>query len=173
VRPADAPETAAAWLYALQRKEGPTALILTRQGLPVLDRDVRGGTAELGRGGYVVRPEPAARALLLATGSEVHLALAAADLLAAEGIPVQVAALPCWEAFAAQPRAYREAVLPPGITARVAVEAGVPQGWHRWVGARGEVVGLDRFGASAPAGEAFRRLGFTPEAVAARVRELL
>jgi transketolase len=166
VRPADANETREGWLAALERS-GPTVLALSRQGLPVLERPA-GSDAR--RGAYVLREARggAPRVLLLASGSEVAPALAAADLLEADGgPPTRVVSMPSWELFAGQPEEYRRAVLPPAVRARVAVEAARPLGWERWVGEAGEVVALDRFGASAPADVAFRELGFTPEAVAA------
>jgi len=172
-RPADAAETAAAWTAALTRQDGPTALILSRQTLPPQPRNAA-TTADMARGGYVLADcagEPTA--LLLATGSEVALAVDAARLLANQGVPVRVVSLPCLEAFAAQPQSYRDAVLPPHVTARVAVEAGVTAGWWRLVGSRGAVVGLDRFGESAPGKVLFAHFGFTPEVVAQAVRQVL
>jgi transketolase len=173
VRPADANETAAAWRVAVERRDGPTALVLSRQNLPVL-----AGTAELAgegvaAGAYVLADGGSAPAVvLIATGSEVALAAAARDQLAARGIAARVVSMPSWELFAAQPAASREAVLPPGVP-RLAIEAGVSMGWCRWVGERGEVLGLDRFGASAPGKVVAARLGFTVEAVVERVLALL
>ncbi|MBI4576761.1 MAG: transketolase [Planctomycetes bacterium] len=170
VRPADATEAAEAWRYAMRRTEGPTALVLTRQAVPVLDRARLAPAAGLARGAYVLSEPPAGppAALLVATGSEVHLALEAQALLAGQGVGARVVSMPCWEAFQAQPRAYREAVLPPRVTARVAVEAASPFGWERWVGDRGAVVGVEGFGASAPGGTLLREYGLT----AARVAEV-
>ncbi len=170
VRPADANETVEAWRHALSRTDGPTALVLTRQKVPVvMDRAAAAG---LHRGGHVLRrgggrPE----AVLIATGSEVSLALSAASEFEARGVGIRVVSLPCWELFEAGPSAYRDEVLPPGIP-RVAVEAGVSLGWERWVGA-GPVVGVDRFGASAPGAEVARRLGLTRERVVAAVESVL
>jgi transketolase len=161
LRPADANETAAAWRIALERTTGPTALVLTRQGLPVLEP---GGAVD--RGGYVVAD--GADATVVATGSEVHVALAARELLAPEGISARVVSLPSWELFGAQDQEYREKVLPVGAP-RVAVEAASPLGWARWVG-DGPVVAVDRFGASAPGGVVMEALGITPDAVANAVR---
>ena len=166
VRPADANETATAWRIALERKDGPTALLLTRQGLPVLD-----GASEEGalKGGYVIRREAndgSPSAVLLATGSEVSLALDAAELL---GPDVRVVSLPCFELFEAQTLSYRQGIIPPGTT-RIAIEAGVSNGWERYVGEDGLVIGIDRFGVSAPAGRIADELGFRPEAVASAVR---
>ncbi len=172
IRPADGPETAWAWRVALERTEGPTALVLTRQDLPALDRGRLAPASGLARGAYVLAElgpggeDRPADLLLLATGSEVHLALEAADLLVARDLRVRVVSMPSWELFQAQPAAYRDAVLPPAVRARVAVEAGATHGWERWVGDRGAVVGLDRFGASAPGPVVMRELGFTPERVA-------
>jgi len=163
LRPADANETAAAWRVAIARTDGPTALVLSRQGLPILD-----GPNEVARGGYVLADGD--DCVLIGTGSEVHVALAARDLLAEEGVGARVVSLPSFELFAAQPDGYRDAVLPPDLTARVAVEAASPFGWHRWVGISGGIVAIDRFGASAPGAEALEALGITPEAVAAAAR---
>ncbi|MEW5773594.1 MAG: transketolase [Thermodesulfobacteriota bacterium] len=172
-RPADAAETATAWTAAITRQDGPTALVLSRQTLPPQPRDAD-ATEGMARGGYVLAHcagEP--QAILLATGSEVALAMDAAKLLADKGIRVRVVSLPCLDVFAAQPAAYRNAVLPPAVTARVAVEAGSTAGWWRFVGSGGRVVGLDRFGESAPSKALFAHFGFTPEAVAQAVEETL
>jgi transketolase len=174
VRPADANETAAAWALALERSSGPTALALTRQKLPTLAATAERAREGVRRGGYVLRPASneaggAAPALILvATGSEVSLAVAAAEELEAGGIATRVVSLPCWEAFDAQAAAYRESVLPAAVTARVTVELGVSFGWERWAGDGGAIVALDRFGASAPAGTLLERFGFT----AARLAEV-
>ena len=168
VRPADANETAAAWRYAFERTTGPTALVLSRQDLPVV---TAAGAPGAERGGYVLAD--GADAIVLATGSEVSLALEARARLAAEGVRVRVVSMPCWELFAAQDAAYRESVLPAAITARVAVEAGSTFGWREHVGARGAVVGLDRFGASAPGEVLMEKLGITTEAVIAAVRRVI
>ena len=165
VRPADAGETAEAWEVALSRTAGPTALVLTRQGVPVLDR--RGREGRVHRGGYVLSEGDAG--VLVATGSEVSLALRAADLLAAEGRSWRVVSLPCWEAFFAQDVAYRRSVLGEGLPI-ASLEAGSTFGWERVVGAGGLSIGLDHFGASAPAGRLAAEWGFTPEAVAERLR---
>ncbi len=174
IRPADANETAYAWRIAIERRAHPTALALTRQNVPTLDRSRLASAAGVRQGAYVLNPgvaEP--HVLLLASGSEIHLAVAAVTLLAARGIRARVVSMPCWELFEEQPAAYRDAVLPPGIGARVAVEAGVGLGWHRWVGPRGDLVTLDRFGASAPAGRLMQDFGFTPEHVADSAARLL
>ena len=167
VRPADANETVEAWRHALGRTEGPTALVLTRQKVPTLTTPER--AAGLQCGGYVLRnPESALGAVVIATGSEVSLAVAAAERLDSEGLGVRVVSLPCWELFEAQSPAYRESVLPAGVP-RVAVEAGATLGWERYVGS-GPVVGVDRFGASAPGAEVAARLGLTEDAVCAPPR---
>ena len=166
VRPADANETVEAWRHALGRTDGPTALVLTRQKVPVLTTPERARGLQCG--GYVLRnPESPLRAVVIATGSEVSLAVAAAERLDSEGLGVRVVSLPCWELFEAQTSAYRERVLPAGIP-RVAVEAGATLGWERYVGS-GPVVGVDRFGASAPGAEVAVRLGLTEDAVRAAV----
>jgi transketolase len=171
IRPADANETAAAWKTALERKEGPTALILTRQGLPVVSPT----PSEVERGAYVLAPSGAEGGIpdivLVATGSEVHLALAARERLAEEGILAWVVSMPSWELFDAQPEAYQTAVLPPGVPC-MAIEAGVTTAWARYVGARGRAIGLDRFGASAPYKVLFEELGFTVENVVKQARAL-
>lgn len=175
IRPADATETVEAWKAALRRADGPTALILTRQDLPVLDRARYAPADGLHRGGYVLwesGPE-VPDLILIATGSEVHLALAAGEELAADGVRVRVVALPSWELFDRQPQGYRDAVLPPGVRARVAVEAGMKLGWEHYVGLDGEVVGLSRFGASAPGPVLMEKFGITVHAVVAAARRVL
>ena len=168
LRPADAIETMGAWQVAAEHSTGPTALILSRQKLPVLAGSYRD---EVARGAYVVSESAQdPLAILIATGSEVSLAIEAQALLALEKIPARVVSMPSWELFAAQDPAYREQVLPARIKARVAVEAGIGFGWERWIGDQGRLVSLDRYGASAPASRAFAEFGFTPENVAAQVR---
>lgn len=145
IRPADANETAVAWRVALETRDRPTALILTRQNVPTFDRAQFAAADGLRRGGYILADAPGGTPalILIATGSEVALAMAARDRLLAQNIAVRVVSLPCWSLFDAQPQAYRDAVLSPSVGARLAVEAGVPQGWHRYVGERGEVLGMD------------------------------
>ncbi len=170
-RPCDTVETAVAWKQAVERKDGPTCLIFSRQGLPHQNRSEE-QIANIARGGYVLRDcdgEP--EAIIIATGSEVGLAMAAADQLADKR--VRVVSMPCAEVFDAQDAAYRESVLPAAVTARVAVEAGVTDYWHKYVGLTGKVIGINRFGESAPADQLFKEFGFTAENVAAAVQELL
>jgi transketolase len=180
IRPADANETAWAWRIALERADGPVALLLSRQGIPVLDRDGEelGRASELERGAYVLWDSAAPAAgepelILISTGAEVGPTLRAARALAAEGTRVRVVSMPCMELFEAQPAAYREQVLPPSVAPRLAVEPGVSLSWWRWVGDRGDVLGIDRFGASAPGSKVLEELGFTAENIAARARALL
>jgi len=175
LRPADANETSWAWRIAIERRDGPVALVFTRQGVPVLDRTALGSAAGVRQGGYVLSDPPKGKpeAVLLAAGSEVHIALEAARALGGEGKRVRVVSMPSLELFAAQPAEYRESVLPSGITARVAVEAAHPQPWWRWVGDAGDVVGLDHFGASAPYQRLYQEFGITAEVVADRVRARL
>jgi transketolase len=174
IRPADAHEVREAWREAIAHRDGPTALVLSRQKVPTLDRSRYAPATGLAQGGYVLAEAEGKPALvLIATGSEVALALAARERLQAEGVPTRVVSLPCWSRFDAQPADYRHAVLPPDGPPRLAVEAGATLGWARYVGDRGDVIGLDRFGASAPGTEALERLGFTPEHVVARARALL
>ncbi|MCW3014471.1 MAG: tkt [Solirubrobacterales bacterium] len=168
LRPGDAMETAEAWRVILEDLDGPAALILSRQNLPVMtDAPVRDGVA---RGAYVVRAtEEVPQAVIVGTGSEVHTALEAADLLAADGLRVQVVSMPSWELFAKQDQAYRQSVLPAGVP-KVSVEAGIAMGWSQWVDAS---VSIERFGASAPGDVVLERLGITPAATAAKVKELV
>jgi transketolase len=172
-RPCDSVETAVAWKNAIENSDGPTSLVLTRQGLPHQLR-----TAEqiglIERGGYILKePEGEAKIILIATGSEVALAMSVAEALAAEGIPARVVSMPCTDLFDAQPEEYRHKVLPSEITARVVVEAGVTDIWWRYAGERGQVVGIDRFGESAPAPELFEHFGFSTENVLRVARQVL
>jgi transketolase len=174
IRPCDANETAEAWRVAIAHRDRPTCLALTRQNVPTLDRTRFAPARGLARGAYVLNPEVTQPDLvLIATGSEVQYIVAAAEVLAARGVGTRLVSMPCWQLFDAEPAAYRDAVLPPAVTARVAVETGSPLGWHRWVGTRGRVIGLDRFGASAPGAEVTRQLGFTAEHVVATALEVL
>ena len=175
IRPADANETVYAWRAAMERTDGPTLLALTRQNLPVFDRNETAPADGVLKGGYILSREKGERpdVILMATGSEARLIHEAQKTLADEGLDARVVSMPCWEIFRQQPAEYRNQVLPPDITARLAVEAGASQGWREWVGDRGKIIALDRFGASAPADELFRRFGFTVENVVAKTRELL
>jgi transketolase len=165
-RPADATETVEAWRAALTRPHGPTALILTRQAIPVIDRARYALAQGAARGGYILSETEDPEVILIGTGSEVHLALAAQEMLATQEVRARVVSMPCWELFDAQPDEYRETVLPSDIRARVAVEAGATLAWSRYVGLDGRIVGLDRFGASAPYQVIYQKLGLTAEAVA-------
>jgi transketolase len=175
MRPADGPETAEAWRAAIARTDGPTALALSRQDLPPIDRSVHASAEGLHRGAYVLADADGGppRLLLIATGSEVWVALEARDRLQAERVPTRVVSMPCWELFEDQDQAYRDQVLPPAVTARLAVEAASSFGWSRWVGEHGEVVSRDDFGASAPGSVVLEKFGFTPDNVADRARRLL
>jgi transketolase len=175
IRPADGPEVAAAWRAALLNTGGPTALILTRQKVAVIDRTVHASADGLLQGAYVLAEAGggAARVLLMGTGSEVGLCVAAREILEREGVPTRVVSMPSLEIFARQSAEYRDAVLPPSVPARLAVEAAAGFGWHRWVGTAGEVLGIERFGASAPYERIFREFGFTADNVAARARAVL
>jgi transketolase len=164
-RPADATETAVGWQVALSNTTGPTALLLTRQGLPILDRSKVAPAGHAVKGGYVLSDGPKAQVILMATGSEVQIILQAQQMLADKGIVARVVSMPSWELFEAMPVEYRHSVLPPEITARVALEAGVTQGWERYVGPTGVTIGLDHFGASAPFQTIYQQFGLTPEAV--------
>ncbi len=170
VRPADATETAQAWALTLRTNDRPTLLALTRQKLPVLDRS-RSVDAGVERGAYILQQEKGdLDVILMATGSEVALAVDAAAILEADGVGVRVVSMPSWEVFEEQDADYRERVLPPGVTARVSIEAGVTLGWSRYTGAHGVSLGLDHFGASAPAGKLFEAFGFTVDAVVQAAR---
>lgn len=176
IRPGDANEAVHAWRAALLRCDGPTLLVLTRQGVPVLEADPEAMAAGVPKGAYILVQEQGRRPdlILIGTGSELHLALAAQQELARScGVDARVVSMPSWELFRAQPRQYREQVLPPEAGARLAVEAGSPQGWCEWVGDKGAVIGLTRFGASAPGEENFARLGFTVARVVEEARKLL
>jgi transketolase len=173
-RPADANETAQCWRLALLRRDGPSALILTRQALPILDGAAL-GLARVQRGAYVLaessRTPP--ELVLLATGSEVSLALLARKELERNGVATRVVSMPCLELFERQPQEYRHDVLPPRVVNRLAIEAGATAGWWKYVGSSGDVLGLDRFGASAPGDVLFREFGFTPENVVARAKAMM
>ncbi|HYK22176.1 MAG TPA: transketolase C-terminal domain-containing protein, partial [Pyrinomonadaceae bacterium] len=173
IRPADSAEVSEAWRIAILRRNAPTALALTRQKVSVIDRQRFAKADGLRRGAYILADVEAPRLILIATGSEVGLALEAHEKLQAEGIATRVVSMPCWELFEEQPQEYRDQVLLPSVTARLAIEAGVRQGWDRYVGRDGDVICLDRFGASAPGEVALRELGFNVENVLKHARALL
>lgn len=175
IRPADANETAAAWRLALESTDKPTALVLTRQDVPTLPTTAQLAYEGVKKGAYVVSPAKngAPEALLLATGSEVSLAVKAQEALAADGIDVAVVSMPSWDRFEAQPKSYRDEVLPPAVTKRLAIEMGASLGWERYVGADGDILAIDRFGASAPGEKIMAEYGFTVDNVVRRVKALL
>jgi transketolase len=176
-RPADANEVTEGWRIAIERRRGPTTLVFSRQALPIFDRSTLGPAAGARKGAYVLADSPGGQpdVILVATGSEVSLVMAARDALLADGggRRVRVVSMPSWELFADQPQTYRDEVLPPAVSARLAVEAASPLGWERWVGERGEVMGLNHFGASAPLADIYKHFNFTPEFVAQRARDLV
>jgi transketolase len=175
LRPSDANETVEAWRFALTHKEGPVALALTRQGLPILDRKKFAGADGLLRGGYVLSDigDKPPGIILMASGSEVPIALEAANKLKEKDIAVRVVSMPSWELFDRQPEEYRQQVLPPEINARIAIEAGATQGWHRYLGNRAAVVGIDHFGASAPYKTLYEKFGITADRVVEKALGLL
>ncbi len=174
IRPADANETAVAWKAAIADGGRPHALILSRQNLPVLDRKTYPAAEGLMKGGYTLSDSKGVPdVILLSSGAEVHLALAAAESLRKEGVKTRVVNMACFEFFDAQPETYRNRVLPPSVEARIAVEAGATSGWYKYIGLKGDIIGIDRFGASAPAKVLFEKFGFTPENIAGRARRLL
>jgi transketolase len=177
LRPADATETVEAWRVALRRTGGPTAIVCSRQKLPVLDRAALAPAAGVARGAYVLAEAPSGagdpEVILIATGSEVSLALDAHQRLVRDGIRSRVVSMPSWELFEAQPKTYRDQVLPPGVRARVSVEAAASFGWDRWTGAEGTIIGIDRFGASAPGGTVLKELGFTADHVVVAAKGVL
>ncbi len=173
IRPADANETAQAWKYILTHREQPIALALTRQGIPVLDQAKYASAANLTKGAYVLVKDADPQVLLLASGSEVAIALQAREQLAAEGITSQVVSMPCWELFERQDRAYRDSVIPPALKARVGVEAALRFGWDRWLGEKGRFVGMSTFGVSAPWKDCYKNFGITADAVVAAAKEAI
>jgi transketolase len=175
IRPADANETAYAWRAAMQRRHGPTMLVLTRQGLPIVDRNTYASAAGVLTGAYVLSKEKGDNPdiLLIASGSEVQLIVAAQEQLAADGIDARVVSMPSWELFQEQPQSYRDIIIPPQIKARLAVEAGAPLGWREWVGDAGEIIGITTFGASAPAKAVFAHYGFTVEHIVTKAHRLI
>ena len=177
IRPADPAEVSEAWRMAILRRKAPTALALTRQKVPVIDRKRFASAEGLRRGGYILADgegnDGSPQLILIATGSEVSLALDAREKLQAEGIATRVVSMPCVELFEEQSEEYRKEVLKPDVTARLAIEAGVGQGWHRYAGPEGDVICLDRFGGSSPGDVALKNLGFNTENVLKRARALL
>jgi transketolase len=173
-RPADANEVTEGWRVAIERRDGPTILVFSRQALPIYDRSKLGPASGARKGAYVLADgDGGPEIILIATGSEVSLAMEARDLLQTDGHRVRVVSMPSWELFGAQSQTYRDEVLPPSITARLAIEAASPLGWERWVGQEGDVIGLNRFGASAPYTDVYKHLNFTPEHIAERARALV
>jgi transketolase len=173
IRPADSLEVSEAWRIAILRRHAPTALALTRQKVPVIDRNKFAKADGLRRGAYVLADAEAPKLILMATGSEVSLALDAWQKLQEEGVAARVVSMPCWELFEEQPQEYRDQVLPPALSARLAVEAGARQGWDRYVGPQGNVICLDRFGASAPGDVVLKNLGFNVDNVLQHARALI
>jgi len=173
IRPGDANETVEAWRAIMEHREGAIGLVLCRQNVPVLDRS--GARGDVSRGGYVLAEASggAPKVILMATGSELQLAVAGRQKLEAEGVPTRVVSMPCWEFFDKQPRAYRDDVLPPGVRARISIEAGVTLGWQKYVGDGGGSIGVDRYGASAPGEVVLREYGFTADHVVAFARGVL
>ncbi len=175
IRPADANETAFAWRVAMENSHQPTALVLTRQNVPTLDRSEYAPAEELLRGGYILSDAPNGRPdiILIASGSEVQLVVGAQKKLAEENIRARIVSMPSWDLFDAQSKEYRDSVLPPNVRARLAVEAGVPQGWTKYVGDKGAVLGINRYGASAPYQVLFEKFGFTVDNVVAHAKQVL
>jgi transketolase len=175
IRPCDANETAVAWRVAVQTRDRPVALILTRQDVPTLDRVQFAAAEGLRRGAYVLADAPNGKPdiILIGTGSEVSLIVAARQKLTEKEINIRIVSMPSWELFDAQPRSYRDSVLPPSARARVAVEAGATQGWCKYVGGDGDVIGADRFGSSAPGEVVMREYGFSMENVCERAINLV
>jgi transketolase len=175
IRPADANEVAEAWKVALQHCQGPVALLLTRQALPVLDRARFGKAEGLRRGGYVLADSPGdtPELILIATGSEIHPALDAFEKIRGEGCRVRLVNLASWEIFEQQPREYKDQVLPPGVSLRISVEAAALHGWHKYVGSEGKVLGIDHFGASAPGKVVLEKFGFTADNIYREAKALL
>ncbi|MDQ6671028.1 MAG: transketolase, partial [Chloroflexota bacterium] len=174
-RPADANEVTEGWRVAIERRDGPTILVFSRQPLPIYDRTRFGPSAGARKGAYVLADSAGGtpELVLIATGSEVSMAVAARELLEQQGHRTRVVSMPSWELFSAQSQSYRDEVLPPAAAARLGIEAASPLGWERWVGLQGDIVGLNRFGASAPINDIYAHLDFTPEAIAQRARDLL
>ena len=175
LRPSDATEAVEAWRMAVTHTEGPVGLVLTRQKVPVIDRSTYASASGLAKGAYVLAGGESRRpdVILIATGSEVSIALQAHDVLTTDGIQSRVVSMPSWELFERQPQAYREAVLPPSARVRVSIEAASPFGWERYVGSGGAIIGTPHFGASAPGPVIMREFGFTPEHIVETAKTLL
>jgi transketolase len=174
IRPADANETLESWRIALTNTAGPTVLIFSRQNLPVLDRSVCAPASGTNQGGYILwESSPDPEIIFIASGSEVSLALTAAQKLSHKGVKVRVVSLPSWEIFDRQSSDYRDKVLPPQIPARIAVEAGINLGWEHYAGLDGKIIAMESFGASAPGPVLFEKFGFTVENIMAKAKELL
>ena len=171
-RPADANETAQAWKFILEYKAGPVAICLTRQAVKTIDQQKYGSAANVSRGAYILVKADNPDVLLLATGSEVGIAVEAAEKLAAESIKAQVVSMPCWELFEKQDKSYQDSVLPPNVKARVGIEAGVELGWHKWLGDKGIFIGMSSFGASAPAKVCYEKFGITAANTIAAAKKL-
>ncbi|MBM3137921.1 MAG: hypothetical protein FJZ98_07015 [Chloroflexi bacterium] len=175
MRPCDANEVREAWIAAIENRDHPTTLIFTRQNVPTLDREKFAKAEELHKGAYVLadlgngQPD----IILMATGSEVDLIVKAGEKLAEEGVNVRLVSFPCWSFYEQQPQSYRDAVLDPAIEKRIAVEAGVTLGWERWVGTKGEIMGVDKYGASAPYEKIFEEYGLTADHVYQKAKDLL
>ncbi len=175
IRPSDANEVVEAWRIAIGRRHSPTVIVLTRQGVPIIDRSEYASSRNTEKGAYVLADysDGIPDLIIMASGSEVSPSLEAAKSLSVEGIAVRVVSFPSWELFEAQSQEYRDSVLPPAVTARLAVEAGVRHGWDRWIGQEGDVISIDRFGASAPSEVLFEKFGFSPENIVKRGKQLL
>ena len=175
IRPADANEVREAWKIAVSRRVGPTALILTRQNLPIIDRNIYSSASGVQQGAYVLADlgDGAPELMLMASGSEVSLIVQAGIILAAEGLNVRLGSFSSWELFNMQGKEYRDSVFPSNIRARLAIEAGVSQGWHRWVGDQGKVISIERFGASAPYQVIYEKYGLTVENIVTYARTMI
>ncbi|MDP1995062.1 MAG: transketolase C-terminal domain-containing protein, partial [Ignavibacteria bacterium] len=171
--PADANETASAWKFAIQHHGSPVALLLTRQGLPVLDQTKYPSSDNLFKGAYILKDAEKPEVILMASGSEVELILKAAEKLESEGKKVRVVSFPSWELFELQSEEYKNSVLPKEVKTRVAVEAGVAQGWNKYTGDGGKIISIDKFGASAPDTVLFEKYGFTVENILQHAKTLL
>ncbi|OIO20501.1 MAG: hypothetical protein AUJ54_05420 [Ignavibacteria bacterium CG1_02_37_35] len=173
LRPADANETASAWKFAIQHKGSPVALLLTRQGLPILDQSKYPSSDNLFKGAYILKDADKPEIILMASGSEVELILKAAEKLESEGKKVRVVSFPSWELFEMQTEEYKNSILPKEVKARVAIEAGVAQGWHKYTGDGGKVISIEKFGASAPYEILYEKYGITVENILQTSKVLL